>query len=57
MSEDKDNHFPIRGSESVKISKEIKRRLQEHCHQWELPLKQTLDAAVSSYVQEKTIKE
>jgi predicted transcriptional regulator len=45
------------GSESIRISKQVKRRLQAHCRQHNQSLRRMLDQAVSAYVQRRRLKE
>lgn len=44
-------------SESVRISSEVKQRLQEYCRQRNQPLRRILDRAIYTYVQERLKEE
>jgi len=44
-------------SESVRISSEVKKRLQEYSRQHNQPLRRTLDQAICIYVEERLPKE
>ena len=44
-------------SESVRISSEVKKRLQEYSRECKQPLRRILDQAISDYVQERLPKE
>lgn len=43
-------------SESVRIAKEVKKRLQEYSRQRKQPLRRMLDRAVCVYVQERRME-
>lgn len=44
-------------SESVRISNEVKKRLQEYCRQHKQPIRRVLDKAICDYVQNRNLKE
>lgn len=44
-------------SESVRISSEVKQRLQEYCRQHKQPIRRVLDKAICDYVQNRQLKE
>jgi|GEM_PF-6609915 len=44
-------------SESVRISSEVKQRLQEYCRQQKQPIRRVLDKAICDYVQNRQLKE
>jgi predicted transcriptional regulator len=44
-------------SESIRISSEVKQRLQEYCRQRNQPLRRMLDRAIYAYVQERLNEE
>ncbi|HNX52653.1 MAG TPA: hypothetical protein PLD51_08255 [Pontiellaceae bacterium] len=44
-------------SESVRISSEVKQRLQEYCRQHKQPIRRVLDKAICDYVQDRQLKE
>ncbi len=48
---------PKETSESVRISSEVKRRLQEYCRQQKQPIRRVLDKAICDYVQSRHLKE
>jgi predicted transcriptional regulator len=45
------------GSESVRISREVKKRLQKYSRRYNQPLRRVLDKAIRIYVREQTGKE
>ena len=51
------NNSKAGSSESVRISKGIKVRLEEYCRERKQPLRCTLDKAIYAYVQERLEKE